>query len=359
MNPYQPPTAVDPSTTDLTCPDRIEIHGHVEAEDLRKLIGTPWLFRVFQVVCFVALALFSMAPIAAVSMPNRKWTAVLLLVGVVLVLAAFLYAVAWYLSPRGRSRRMLKRNPGIIGPIDGWLDAFGLTSHSDANNEFHQLSWATFKDVAVTRDGIRLAWNAPEPFTIAIPSSCIDGYSSILIKEWVHTFRSNATEPAIGRMLMNRDAMPRDGIWFECVIPAKPPLTVAEHRRIKIYTAIQTIAYLAFFGLYLAGGLNTFWFFTLLVAPMFITIAARVDYARAAPAAYQYGMWGWITADEIVGHLPGQIWNARWVEATKFDLTIDHLHAEFADGSGVRLTRSDIGGAWTEVTEMLSGVAIR
>ncbi|MGB7325723.1 MAG: hypothetical protein WBD31_12685 [Rubripirellula sp.] len=273
-------------------------------------------------------------------------------------MALILYAVVWFLGSRGRAKRMVKRNPGIIGPIDAWIDRFGLTYHSETYNEYHQISWETFTDVAVTSDGIRLAWGGADPFTVAIPASTIDGYSAPTIKPWVDTFRREAIEPAIARVLMQdnsakRESVPSDGIWFQCLIPSKLPLTPAESRRIKIYGAVQTVMYSACFIWYLIGNLPSFGFWFLIITPTFVAIAARRDYARAAASAYQTEMWGWVTESGVVGHVPGQVWEERWENANSLRVDDDRIRAEFPDGSGVHLTPVDVDGDWTRATDLV------
>ncbi|TWU51890.1 hypothetical protein [Rubripirellula reticaptiva] len=353
MNPYQPPTRTETSIDDGQRPDRILIHGDVQTADLIRLLGTPWLLRVLQVVCVVAVAFFSLMPLVAIVMRNNDAALIASLIGMVVFMALILYTVVWFLGPRGRAKRMLKRHPGIVGPIDGWIDKYGLTYHSEAYHEHHQISWDTFTDVAVTNDGLRLAWSGADPFTAAIPASAIDGFSARTIKPWVNAYRNQATEPAIARVLVQRDSMPSDGIWFQCLIPSKLPLTAAESRRIKIYGAVQTVMYLSCFVWYLLGNLPSFGFWFLVITPTFVAIAARRDYARAATSAYQTEMWGWITGSGVVGHVPGQVWEQRWENASVLQVDAHLLRAEFPEGSGVHLTPNDVDGDWTKVTELV------
>ncbi|MGB7325722.1 MAG: hypothetical protein WBD31_12680 [Rubripirellula sp.] len=97
MNPYQPPPSTQTSANDAQRPERILIHGDVQFADLVRLLGTPWLFRVLQVVCVIAVAFFSLMPLAAIVMRNQDPKLIASLIGLVVLMALILYAVVWFL----------------------------------------------------------------------------------------------------------------------------------------------------------------------------------------------------------------------------------------------------------------------
>ncbi|WP_146462009.1 hypothetical protein [Rubripirellula tenax] len=339
-NPYRPPTA-DISRVETNALDRIALHGDVTFEDLVALIEVPWIMRVFQGVCVLAIGFFAVLVVAGVWMGRDDPQVILAVLGMFLAMSSALAAVNWLLSSRSRAKRLVKKSPGLVGPIHGYLDAYGLTCDGHAEVPDYQISWAAFGKVAVRERGIRLAWTREEACTIAIPHNCIDGYSREAVSAWVKRIRSQAVEPSTCRAIVDWATMPKGAVGFQSVVPTKPPLTHEERRRIMYYNGLQVFGY-AVCVLLFFWSVDIFAIVLIALFPIAVGVIGQSEYARAAPQPYRMLMRGWITEDGVCGFLPGSHWQVFWNEAKRVRLQDETITAEFGDGSGVTIHREDL-----------------
>ncbi|MCM2375065.1 hypothetical protein [Aporhodopirellula aestuarii] len=354
-NPYQPPTSIDESAG-TGSEGTIELHGHVSFDDLVALIGTPWLFRVLQIVSLLGGILTGVLPLIFAAAHFNDAAKALPMLGFGIAIIGTLTLVNWWFSRKQRARRLAKQPPGIIGPVDGRINDFGLVYRSDAGERDYQISWAAFTDVGVTPKGIRLGWHNGVPTTIVIPTACIENCPIDALHNRLARYRKNATEPAIVEVVPEWDQTPEGAIRFQSFVPLKPPLTQAESRRMKILNWVTLASW--------AVAINLLWFFGFPTALAFIAASQGLiywvfknDFLRAAPDPYIFRMWGWITPESIHGYLPGTNWIAHLKDAVRREVIDDTIQVEFPDGSGVALASTNLysadGERWPEVIEII------
>lgn len=355
-NPYQPPSFID-QTADTGNEETIELNGHVSFDDLVALIGTQLIIRILQIASVIGALSAGVLPIVFGVANLNKTTEALGMLGLGVVTLATLTLVNWWCSGKQRGRRLTKTHPGIIGPLNGRLDEFGLTYRSDSGERDYQISWATFSDVAVTPKGIRLGWSKGVPTTIAIPAMCIINCPADAIASKVRRYRKNATEPAIAEVVPDWDEAPTHAIRYQSFVPVKPPLSPREDRRVKIYNRIVTASW--------ANSVGLWWFYGIEVAIAFMAGTQGLAYwffrheiHRSQPDAYVFRMWGWITSDAIHGYLPGQTWQRSLHDATRREFVNGTVQVEFPDGSGIAFSPENLHPAdaerWPELIEIVN-----
>ncbi len=174
VNPYQPPGQPTDATEPLR--DVIPLAGNVSIDDAASLMRVPRIKYVLRVLAIAVLAPMLILSVGMLIVDPSEWITGIAMIAFVLGFAGLILVIERLLSVQYRAQRLIKKHPGLIGPLQGRLDEFGITFLSENTNQYQQISWSAFPDVTVTSAGIRLDWRSADDAFLAIPASCIDRF---------------------------------------------------------------------------------------------------------------------------------------------------------------------------------------
>ena len=355
-NPYQPPGGVRAGALDT---EQIRISGQVVQKDIELLIRRSVLFQILHFVSAIIVALLGSVLVAALVRPV---TARALPVAIIMLVLLGLGWVNWFFLRRSRARRLVRRFPDLVGPIDGYLDAFGLTFYSADGTQAWQYSWAAFTKITVTDAGVSLSWPNGFDYFIGVPGRIIDGFGANWMRERIAAFESAANGPAVMQVKADWSDVPAEAIRFQNLVLTKAP---PERRDKQIAYASNALMYVLMLGMGAAWFINlgtTMWLVGLTLVGVGIV---QIKYnTKLAPAPFVFRQWGWIAEDHVQTHLPGATSRFDWQQAARIEFSEKHLLASFSDGTSFYAASEDLlDGDWSTIQGWLrpsgeSGVTV-
>ncbi len=349
-NPYRSPAVPEPSpATPVT--DRIALNGTVGEDDVMAILPVPWIIRLLQVlVVTVCLPMFLLMFTVYVFRSNGA-PDILPIAGLQVLLVIIGWFAFFWLGRRRRSRRLLQANAGMLGPLRGYLDEFGLNFYPPSSSELHQFSWTAIQSTIVGKHGVALITGRPTDAFIAIPDTCIEHYGVESIKPLVRRWHRECTAPPIYMTIQNWSQQPEGSVGFRKASLAYPSVAAAPYSSLKW----------AAFG----GGLAL----TIMVAratigldyaiPLVIvgSILASRSFAPMTqePSGLLIGYWGWLTEEGECSHSPYGNGDFRWSDATAIEVDDHHFTVTFAPENIFQLEAKDLDdGAFETVRGWLS-----
>lgn len=307
-NPYQPPRPIISGNETGGLEDRIAIDGQVSIDEVTELFPVPWIVRVLQVLTVVVCAPLFVAMAAGMLFFGTPQPGILPLI----LIEFFLIGVCWFswhwLSRRSQTRRLLARQPGMIGPIRGFIDRFGLRFYNEAADQWQQVSWTAFSRVDCTPRGLRLNWLHAAGSFIAIPAAAIDGFENQDLGAVIQQWKADCTQPARFGVVEDWSQRPAGSIAFRQLAGMQQASALPVYHPVNVVSAVASIGIL----IWSPGLIPTVAMLAIILAgsswisgrfhPYYVTLLS-VD------------QWGWITTQGFRMYCPGGEIEGRWDEA--------------------------------------------
>ena len=338
-NPYRPPSE---KIGDKRIAHRVELNGDVTAEDLVRMIRVPRIVLVLRILSVIFLAPFLVMPIVVFFF--RSSPAPIELAGVlvfVMFLGGLLFTADRMVSRRPRVKRLIRKHPGLVGPLRGHLDGSGITFYNENARQYQQYSWAAFPEVVVTNDGVRLDWKSADDAFIAIPARCIDGYDAPAIDDTIHRYRSVASDPAVYQVVPDWSQKPDSAIAFHHYVQATQPPTKRELRQVRLYSLIGFLS-TAGIVLSLVIEIDAVYIAVLVVIAIVSQVIIYPNYVRMDSARFVVGQWGWLGEEGGQTHVPGTTRRFLWADANRIEVFESRLAASFENDALLVIEPADL-----------------
>ena len=314
----------------------------------------PAVLYLLRVVALVALTPFFIFSLIMLIIDPTEWMMAMPVMAFVLSLGGIVFVADRLLSTRHRAKRLLKRHPGLIGPLTGHLDDFGITYFSENLKQPQQFSWPTFPKVVVDKNGIRLDWKSSDAAFIAIPAASIDEFDELHVRREVERLQQRCSEPAVCQVVPDWSRAPPGALRFQNLVHARPPLSPKQRVLRRIRWAID---WLLAIGIIAAAILDLgFSSIAVLMAASIVVmaIAWRLGLGEES-ARYMFRQWGWLTEQGGQAHLPGMTAIFNWHDASSLEIDESRLLARFNNDTAILIKPEDLQvGDWPTLIAWLS-----
>ncbi|WP_442505365.1 YcxB family protein [Novipirellula sp. SH528] len=356
-NPYCPATVL--TGENVTSDDSIQVSGEVFLKDIALLMPTPLVLHVVRLAFVVIVAPLWVLGIALM-IKDGIILETTVYSGFVTLLSALGLVANWLVSRSRRAHRLVKTSRGLLGPIEGVLDAQGFTFLNSGDGKRHRVSWRCFPVVAVNRHGIRLDWNLQNGNFIAIPARCIEAFPALRVRSMIEAFRAADETEASYRIAADWNDAPPDAIRFELTTrqrPAQPPTKLA-------------IYYLVIVAMLVTGAI-AFWLFVIErtylasavgIGCLFLISAYTSMRQTIVPAIpeLQWNQWGWLTEDACFSEAPGSRRSVPWSEVDQIVRDDETLTIVMPDNSTFAIPRTGfLDGGWADLDTKLQSLSQR
>lgn len=335
-NPYRSPGP--PPSFSSASTDRILLDGTVGEEDVVAMLPTPWTIRLLQgLAVTVCLPMFLLFCAILISHDKDSPDVIPLLGFQAFMVGAGWFAFGW-LGRRRRTRRLLKANAGMLGPLRGYLDDFGLNWYPPLSTNLHQISWTALRSAAVKNRGIALMHSTATDAFIAIPATCVEDYDAGAMTGLVRGWHRDCAALPIYMTREDWSERPEGSIVFRKAALAYPRVT-ATPNSLGTYATIVVVLATSFF--LVRGFLGTDYALPLMVLAS-ILFSSRFERSPQASSRLLIGYWGWLTAEGGRSHSPYGNLDYRWSDATVIEVDDRHFTVTFSPEEVFQLEAKDL-----------------
>ncbi|MEL6110177.1 MAG: hypothetical protein AAFU85_29540, partial [Planctomycetota bacterium] len=301
INPYA--VSQDPPLGEDTY-DRMSFRGVLNEDDYASLLPRRDFPAVLYGTLITLMSAFGLVLIPAIIYRWVRQGFDPAMIGVAVIAALMLGGVIFFLWFRKRSsqaRRLLKKHPDLLGPVQGRVTALGIAVHDGTRH--HWFGPQQLINSHATSEGMRICLSHDPTRFLPLSKRIFDGYSeqvaSRFVRQWKEDSKHAASESLLGLDFWHElNPIPEAAVPFAGTLSVQLPLRTAENRNqasVELFTAVLAI---------LAGAFAIgFWIVKLLIVcygVFQLAVSARSWYR------YFYGIqtdtWnqsGWIGSDEL------------------------------------------------------------
>ena len=173
INPYQ---VTHPSDSTSAVDLRLVFDGAIGEDDYRGLLPRNWewwLCMVLVVLLAICLALFTSVTVVTVLFV-RDPLVVMTLIGCCAAMAVAFWLAVRFVNPKVRARRVLKRNPDLLGTARGELNSSGLRFEDGVHQ--YWFGPAHMLGATITASGIRVGVDPNRDRYLALTDRLFEAY---------------------------------------------------------------------------------------------------------------------------------------------------------------------------------------